>query len=188
MIPFQTVWIPGSSPLARGLPVISRKNMAAYGIIPARAGFTASRVLSTTWGWDHPRSRGVYVAPKSVPVGNRGSSPLARGLPELTGRSVGDRRIIPARAGFTIIDHSNPSAAWDHPRSRGVYSITVLMPSQTDGSSPLARGLRRLIGGRPQRKRIIPARAGFTVQRRGPSCCGWDHPRSRGVYSRLHPR
>ena len=60
----------------------------------------------------------------------------------------------------------------DHPRSRGVYSVT--------------RPVMNAVG------RIIPARAGFT------RCCRWlsaswpDHPRSRGVYrttrvSRPHP-
>ena len=50
------------------------------------------------------------------------------------------------------------------------------------GSSPLARGLRtRRPRGRPT-GRIIPARAGFTVQRAGGRGPRPDHPRSRGVY------
>ena len=52
----------------------------------------------------------------------------------------------------------------------------------SEGSSPLARGLRRVrrLGGCG--RRIIPARAGFTaVQISGRASCR-DHPRSRGVY------
>ena len=73
------------------------------------------------------------------------------------------RRIIPARAGFT----TRTDAAWrdsmDHPRSRGVYFEAAFEVVPADGSSPLARGLRRTqkptspVGG------IIPARAGFTA-------------------------
>ena len=52
------------------------------------------------------------------------------------------------------------------------------------GSSPLARGLRR-----PQRRAgnhpgIIPARAGFTPIPSRTKTVTWDHPRSRGVYRR----
>ena len=50
------------------------------------------------------------------------------------------------------------------------------------GSSPLARGLLRRERGPRRRRRIIPARAGFTgVGGRNP-CTDRDHPRSRGVY------
>ena len=50
----------GSSPLARGLPddVIREGNVR--GIIPARAGFTASCGGTGPAASDHPRSRGVY--------------------------------------------------------------------------------------------------------------------------------
>ena len=50
------------------------------------------------------------------------------------------------------------------------------------GSSPLARGLPRHHFHRRRQDRIIPARAGFTVET-DPGVRGlWDHPRSRGVY------
>ena len=110
------------------------------------------------------------------------SSPLARGLLSRRPRTEPIPRIIPARAGFT------PSTRWvegplrDHPRSRGVYLVTVSMVVLIPGSSPLARGLRRWITHEVLPSRIIPARAGFTG---GFSWnCVWraDHPRSRGVY------
>ena len=58
------------------------------------------------------------------------------------------------------------------------------------GSSPLARGLPRQRRHPRPRRRIIPARAGFTSTRRLTITPTWDHPRSRGVYSggRSSPR
>ena len=112
-----------------------------------------------------------------------GSSPLARGLRRRRVPECLSPRIIPARAGFTgSTGRRRPSPA-DHPRSRGVYAWELLKKTNTEGSSPLARGL--LPGDAPtiQTSRIIPARAGFTRA----TCDGApqfeDHPRSRGVYS-----
>ena len=51
------------------------------------------------------------------------------------------------------------------------------------GSSPLARGLRRVVAARGLARRIIPARAGFTRYRRRRKPRRPDHPRSRGVYT-----
>ena len=50
----------GSSPLARGLRVMTARHAAPPGIIPARAGFTAYEYDITHDPVDHPRSRGVY--------------------------------------------------------------------------------------------------------------------------------
>ena len=50
----------------------------------------------------------------------------------------------------------------DHPRSRGVYSEHGHANVSDPGSSPLARGLRRLVIEATLNRRIIPARAGFT--------------------------
>ena len=51
-----------------------------------------------------------------------------------------------------------------------------------EGSSPLARGLPRACEPSDPRRRIIPARAGFTGGAPVSRGVGWDHPRSRGVY------
>ena len=56
------------------------------------------------------------------------------------------------------------------------------MKSAITGSSPLARGLRRLRRYEGVEDRIIPARAGFTTCRSGCAQHHSDHPRSRGVY------
>ena len=70
-----------------------------------------------------------------------GSSPLARGLPMVARMRRREERIIPARAGFTVIATSGMSMFWDHPRSRGVYRTRSGLKTLIAGSSPLARGL-----------------------------------------------
>ena len=75
----------------------------------------------------------------------------------------------------------------DHPRSRGVYSLPSLLRPSGRGSSPLARGLRRVSLEMCGDDRIIPARAGFTMWRRRCRSRRRDHPRSRGVYPASEP-
>ena len=70
----------------------------------------------------------------------------------------------------------------DHPRSRGVYRYRKKPIEIEAGSSPLARGLRVGLAGIPGRRRIIPARAGFTHGAVMRILMAADHPRSRGVY------
>ena len=77
---------------------------------------------------------------------------------------------------------SSTSSDWDHPRSRGVYMLTVTRGRRAPGSSPLARGLLINDVADGGADRIIPARAGFTRRRPGWRREWWDHPRSRGVY------
>ena len=156
-------WEAGSSPLARGLPPVLLHRPGAGGIIPARAGFTRPRTNRARAGSDHPRSRGVYDA--SLRMVSQAS------------------RIIPARAGFTPPRLTWRSTTGDHPRSRGVYSVTFGGVWLTGGSSPLARGLPRIVVDDGGSVRIIPARAGFTPAPSTPTTTGRDHPRSRGVYA-----
>ena len=173
----------GSSPLARGLPIDIVAPQVNRRIIPARAGFTPSPITHRLSWWDHPRSRGVYTihTPRNTPI--VGSSPLARGLRWRVLRARRRRRIIPARAGFTLASFADGVAGADHPRSRGVYPVGRQDAVRTAGSSPLARGL---LGGASSLARvdgIIPARAGFTPITGSPTSSSRDHPRSRGVYA-----
>ena len=152
----------GSSPLARGLRETPPRRRCLRRIIPARAGFTFGEV-----------GDGLSLL---------GSSPLARGLPLRRRRLPGHQGIIPARAGFTPRRPSARQPRPDHPRSRGVY-VGVDHPHDAgEGSSPLARGLRRRTLRRLVRLRIIPARAGFTLRSWTRPARPPDHPRSRGVY------
>ena len=134
---------------------------------------------------DHPRSRGVYTRSPGAPRRWRGSSPLARGLLGCALLEGGVVRIIPARAGFTLVHLGGPGAVRDHPRSRGVYACFQETVAVRPGSSPLARGLQAGAGRLDHHPRIIPARAGFTQSRDHHPRPTQDHPRSRGVYD--HP-
>ena len=152
----------GSSPLARGLRKTPSAILLAAGIIPARAGFTGTPSEPKPRTPDHPRSRGVYENYDGCYWDAKGSSPLARGLPNRAGSNRKAPGIIPARAGFTRSMRSAASSDSDHPRSRGVYRTGSAVGPGVLGSSPLARGLRRRPGRELRRIRIIPARAGFT--------------------------
>ena len=124
------------------------------------------------------------MIPNPHPI-HPGSSPLARGLRSRPGLAHSNDGIIPARAGFTTSGNFVLRPSRDHPRSRGVYPRTTPIISTPEGSSPLARGLRRCDPGHRGRQGIIPARAGFTNARSGGASPRWDHPRSRGVYARI---
>ena len=173
----------GSSPLARGLLTNFICSVTSGWIIPARAGFTTSATAPPSRRTDHPRSRGVYDSPAGQYSARAGSSPLARGLLSPTSTDEEGERIIPARAGFTPRTGPTGGATRDHPRSRGVYSWGPRPRSWASGSSPLARGLRRVGVVRVLVRGIIPARAGFTRCRLRSTWPARDHPRSRGVYA-----
>ena len=165
----KTISCIGSSPLARGLPQDHGQRRRQLRIIPARAGFTEPNPSHRPHGADHPRSRGVYSTSEGRSPAEPGSSPLARGLPECGPPGGPKPGIIPARAGFTRPCSCRAGPTADHPRSRGVYKTHDLPHTNSPGSSPLARGLRRArMLGRCSRG-IIPARAGFT------GVCDGDH-------------
>ena len=173
----------GSSPLARGLLTKVTDDHICHGIIPARAGFTRRHAGHRKLCGDHPRSRGVYPGTPGTCAPISGSSPLARGLRRRRSAGDGDRRIIPARVGFTPGHGLRRPRQGDHPRSRGVYATRPCGLSTTCGSSPLARGLPKAEVVRRMRAGIIPARAGFTRGHHDPGPGAQDHPRSRGVYA-----
>ena len=111
----------GSSPHTRGLLRGEAAHVGRGGIIPAHAGFTCGRTRPTRSDGDHPRTRGVYLAPPSGTALVRGSSPHTRGLlpPPVVGGGI--LRIIPAHAGFTQRYVLGAAESADHPRTRGVY-------------------------------------------------------------------
>ena len=178
----------GSSPLARGLPLIINRRLRGKRIIPARAGFTVVSAPVTDGDGDHPRSRGVYQRFQEQGDHGAGSSPLARGLLVAYSSPIYRSWIIPARAGFTCgrgLPHRGPR---DHPRSRGVYHSALAQLRREEGSSPLARGLLRCCSTQARLGGIIPARAGFTVRAISVRRSSRDHPRSRGVYAGVRRR
>ena len=110
----------GSSPLVRGQR--RGRTLAVHGerIIPARAGPTCIAGQVPWCSTDHPRSCGANPTIYLVSFFCSGSSPLVRGQRVDTCASYVSRRIIPARAGPTI--------------------ITAVACACAVGSSPLVRG------------------------------------------------
>ena len=132
----------GSSPLARGKRVGLLCVPAPIRIIPARAGKTYAAGGFAWAGWDHPRSRGENGVPLDMPRCAPGSSPLARGKPNLTAFRNGQGGIIPARAGKTArVPYLAPPPP-DHPRVSGENRARYGSAGPNHGSSPRERGKR----------------------------------------------
>ena len=96
-----------------------------------------------------------------------------------------DSRLIPARAGNTLVQMRARPHAPAHPRSRGEHTFTLDGAGGNRGSSPLARGTQSGTVRAAAGRRLIPARAGNTCSR-GPTprLCR-AHPRSRGEHGSL---
>ena len=155
-----TMW-QGSSPHARGARPARHGDRDWPGIIPACAGSTRLRVLQQG---DHPRMRGEHRIAADTPQLFVGSSPHARGAPDLAHRPHARLGIIPACAGSTSGTTRCPSARRDHPRMRGEHRLACSMPIERQGSSPHARGARGVVQHVEVRAGIIPACAGSTLE------------------------
>ena len=113
----------GSSPLARGLRPTMCAGLILRGIIPARAGSTDRRHVRERYGRIIPARAGSTYGDLPEQMVEQGSSPLARGLPNVWTPPEMSAWIIPARAGSTSENTSHPQRGSDHPRSRGVYDV-----------------------------------------------------------------
>ncbi len=173
----------GSSPLARGAPLVVAESGDVTGLIPARAGSTTGTLPTPAAAPAHPRSRGEHhpIAHEWRP--RVGSSPLARGALDRRHLTVDVGRLIPARAGSTPSRPGRRARPTAHPRSRGEHGAYITDNGDGTGSSPLARGAR---ARRPPVGRtvgLIPARAGSTVRDGCSLVAGRAHPRSRGEHN-----
>ena len=119
----------GSSPLARGTPVLLPLRPLVGRFIPARAGNTHVLGIEGDAKPVHPRSRGEHRAVARVGRSGAGSSPLARGTQANGARRPVPGRFIPARAGNTKGSATPSSRAPVHPRSRGEHSSWNLLIS-----------------------------------------------------------
>ena len=174
----------GSSPLARGTRGCGFLSSTPRRLIPARAGNTNLGNLLGLPVAAHPRSRGEHLCPNFTPRFRPGSSPLARGTPVNSPAFYAVKRLIPARAGNTHRYPAPSDSCPAHPRSRGEHGILRLRRLLVCGSSPLARGTLFAPFGGDTRGRLIPARAGNTVNDTCVSTLPTAHPRSRGEHKR----
>ena len=152
----------GSSPHARGAPVVDVQLSLTEGIIPACAGSTRQRYLLISTVRDHPRMRGEHSALTCNPSSSVGSSPHARGARGSTACTSRVLGIIPACAGSTATMASIGGVRGDHPRMRGEHNIDEIPAQVETGSSPHARGALCKLHQCFLVRGIIPACAGST--------------------------
>ena len=138
--------------------------------------------------WDHPRTRGEYLA-LTLPFWiAEGSPPHTRGIH--FGVSVQRRchGITPAHAGNTALLLADTEVCRDHPRTRGEYCECGTDSIENGGSPPHTRGILESVGVEDKKKGITPAHAGNTRFSCFPLDVRRDHPRTRGEYKLLRKR
>ena len=177
------VKLAGSSPHARGAQPLNLPHSAHRRIIPACAGSTVSPILWIVSAWDHPRMRGEHSAATLSQSGHWGSSPHARGALSVGVGEGAGFGIIPACAGSTSLILSLGRRLSDHPRMRGEHDNRRLEIAPRAGSSPHARGARRVVKQDVSCIRIIPACAGSTFEIFQRLIHLKDHPRMRGEHT-----
>ena len=91
-------------------------------------------------------------------------------------------RLIPARAGSTLMLGHVLLVRRAHPRSRGEHYHKQAKQMRDRDSSPLARGTRSPAAPLHRNARLIPARAGNTPGLSPPRRQWSAHPRSRGEH------
>ena len=152
----------GSSPHARGTLCCRFRLLDRRGIIPACAGNTFFPDKRKGVHRDHPRMRGEHLPESAICGHKRGSSPHARGTPDVIGVA--------------------PAAVVDHPRMRGEHSNLRRADTYNWGSSPHARGTLADVHDLFHAAGIIPACAGNTRLKLACILHTGDHPRMRGEH------
>ena len=171
---------PGSSPLTRGKQIGEVGGGFDGGLIPAHAGKTPRRAGQAWRAGAHPRSRGENNRGPTGDLSPLGSSPLTRGKQGEDLDHAASSGLIPAHAGKTRSTASSTRSPPAHPRSRGENRCACLGVRVVPGSSPLTRGKRELFGADAERRGLIPAHAGKTVEGGAHEVRLPAHPRSRG--------
>ena len=173
----------GSSPHARGTPPGHQDGSLPGRFIPACAGNADAVRIHQAQPPVHPRMRGERSGSTGAPPPPGGSSPHARGT--LTGPRPEPPlpRFIPACAGNALPPCGLRLSSPVHPRMRGERRPLSDDVQVNPGSSPHARGTRRMAAGVVIFSRFIPACAGNAESRQRESGTGAVHPRMRGERS-----
>ena len=130
----------GSSPHVRGARSPSTRRRGRRGIIPACAGSTPTRRMTSCTARDHPRMCGEHASRPVLPRGARGSSPHVRGALGNATMLILAIGIIPACAGSTELTRCLRLWTRDHPRMCGEHAMRMIDQILTQGSSPHVRG------------------------------------------------
>ena len=172
----------GSSPQARGTPILALLPCACRRFIPAGAGNTDATHRLFIQLSVHPRRRGEHSVGRAADLYSAGSSPQARGTLIAEDVQDGLRRFIPAGAGNTVAGVAQAAGPAVHPRRRGEH---VPIPSGRfimTGSSPQARGTHYPSTPGVDDVRFIPAGAGNTAAPTSGVPTSAVHPRRRGEH------
>ena len=170
----------GSSPRVRGKRVDAELRALFEGLIPARAGKTGlGRGRASAVG-AHPRACGENPAHDCGDAQAAGSSPRVRGKPHGSDRGCSGGGLIPARAGKTDAPLYASQVFPAHPRACGENLAGVAGRAASAGSSPRVRGKRRRRRSAHRHRRLIPARAGKTLDHALLERGGGAHPRACG--------
>ena len=175
-------WRVGSSPRVRGTRGRQHGHRPRGRFIPARAGNTAAYHADPCEVPVHPRACGEHPLRHRRLLRLVGSSPRVRGTLALATRLALTQRFIPARAGNTSGQVSEPCMSAVHPRACGEHASTLAGISPSVGSSPRVRGTPDGSSLTDCRTRFIPARAGNTMTARTRSCRSTVHPRACGEH------
>ena len=127
--------------------------------------------------------RGEHKTPMWQSPASGGSSPHARGAPQLQGELEDQAGIIPACAGSTPVEGVPRARPRDHPRMRGEHCMLHWGGTVERGSSPHARGAHVRARASRLQHGIIPACAGSTCQAGRLHRPSRDHPRMRGEHT-----
>ena len=155
----------GSSPHVRGAPVGRVHCVCPPGIIPACAGSTRRKSVSSRNCGDHPRMCGEHADYGTSKKTQKGSSPHVRGAPFDSAQRKVSFGIIPACAGSTMLKNRTRNATRDHPRMCGEHVDDRGDVHREVGSSPHVRGALPSMLPINRGHGIIPACAGSTRHR-----------------------
>ena len=170
----------GSSPRGRGKHCEPVECSVIAGLIPARAGKTASMPLDSTVIGAHPRAGGENSRSSRTFVSWLGSSPRGRGKHQVWRCYEEHSRLIPARAGKTSLHDTSCAMYRAHPRAGGENRDFMAVNIVERGSSPRGRGKPDHAKNPRNRARLIPARAGKTGRHLSKIVSKKAHPRAGG--------
>ena len=170
----------GSSPRGRGKPPWSALVHIWMRLIPARAGKTDRSHATAPSVPAHPRAGGENAVKPGTRANHSGSSPRGRGKQYPHEFPTHKVRLIPARAGKTVLWSARRRPHQAHPRAGGENPGTSSDIRQDHGSSPRGRGKHYPLTPEIAAEGLIPARAGKTwkLTPRRPSASA--HPRAGG--------
>ena len=171
---------PGSSPRGRGKRNGRDGGSRRTGLIPARAGKTASRWAEVSLRAAHPHAGGENPSPFPWVASPGGSSPRGRGKQWSCEPHSFAVRLIPAWAGKTHRSRFGLGCGWAHPRMGGENVPGEVTDLAAAGSSPHGRGKLGGLGVDVAQLRLIPAWAGKTLSGIFSPSSGWAHPRMGG--------